>query len=50
LSYFNVSVDEAFRQIRDARGMSVPDTPEQQQWVTTFSDLIKDTAAEYYVS
>jgi protein-tyrosine phosphatase len=50
LSYFNVSVDEAFRQIRTARRTSVPDTAEQRQWVNTFSDRIKDTAAEHHVS
>ena len=50
LSYFNVSVDEAFRQIRAARRTSVPDTAEQRQWVSTFSDRIKDNAAEHHVS
>ena len=50
LSYFNVSVDEAFRQIRAARRTSVPDTAEQRQWVTAFSDRIKHTNAEHHVS
>jgi protein-tyrosine phosphatase len=48
LSHFNVSVDESFRQIRAARGTSVPDTAEQRQWVTTFSDRVKN--AERHVS
>ena len=50
LSYFNVSVDEAFRQIRTARRTSVPDTAEQRQWVNTFSERIKHTNAEHHVS
>jgi len=27
----------AFRQIQNARGFSVPDTPEQKEWVTSFA-------------
>ena len=50
LSYFNVSVDEAFRQIQAARRTSVPDTAEQRQWVNTFSDRIKNTADQHHVS
>jgi protein-tyrosine phosphatase len=50
LSYFSVSVDEAFRQIRAARRTSVPDTTEQRQWVTKFSDRIKHTNAGHHVS
>jgi protein-tyrosine phosphatase len=50
LSYFSVNVDEAFRQIRAARRTSVPDTTEQRQWVTKFSDRIKHTNAGHHVS
>lgn len=47
LSRFNVTVAEGFRVIRDARGVSVPDTAEQRQWVTTFS---KQNNAQHHVS
>ena len=49
LSRFDVSVDEAFRQIRGARGISVPDTIEQRQWVTSFS-ASRSNNSEYHVS
>lgn len=32
-----LSVDSAFRAIQEARGCSVPDTPEQRQWVERYS-------------
>lgn len=50
LSYFNVSVDEAFRRIRSARRTLVPDTAGQREWVTNFSDHLKDNNAEHHVS
>jgi protein-tyrosine phosphatase len=34
----NLSVDEAFQKIADARGCSVPDTPEQRAWVIRLFD------------
>jgi len=32
-----LSVDSAFSAIRESRGCSVPDTPEQRQWVERYS-------------
>jgi len=32
-----LSADSAFRAIQEARGCSVPDTPEQRQWVERYS-------------
>lgn len=34
---YGLSVDSAFRAIQEARGCSVPDTPEQRHWVERFS-------------
>jgi protein-tyrosine phosphatase len=37
-----ISVDDAFQQISAARGLSVPDTDEQVQWVRNFAEQIGD--------
>ena len=52
LTRFNVTVDEGFRKIREARGISVPDTAEQRQWVATFSDAAfkRNNAEHHHVS
>ena len=50
LSYFSVSVDEAFLRIRSARRSSVPDTAGQREWVANFSDRLKAINAEHHVS
>ena len=51
LTRFNLTVDEGFRTIREARGISVPDTAEQRQWVATFSAAAsKRNNAEHHVS
>ena len=36
LAIAGVPLDVAFRRIEEARGLSVPDTPEQKAWVETF--------------
>ena len=35
-----LSVDSAFSAIQEARGCSVPDTPEQRQWVERYSSRL----------
>jgi len=35
-----LSVDSAFRAIQEARGCPVPNTPEQRQWVETYSSRL----------
>jgi protein-tyrosine phosphatase len=35
------SADSAFRAIEESRGCSVPDTPEQRQWVEDFASHLK---------
>lgn len=37
----NMSVDEAFERITNARGLDVPDTPEQIEWVEKFINYLK---------
>jgi len=36
-----VSVDSAFKAIQEARGCSVPDTPEQRQWVENYASRFR---------
>jgi protein-tyrosine phosphatase len=33
--------DRAFEAIAKARGVEVPDTPEQREWVTAFADRLR---------
>ncbi len=40
LALGNLSVDEAFQKIEDARGCSVPDTPEQREWVVRLAESL----------
>jgi protein-tyrosine phosphatase len=49
LNRFDIDVSDGFRQIRKARGASVPDTIEQRQWVTTFS-ASRSINSEHHVS
>jgi protein-tyrosine phosphatase len=37
LSLANADIDQCFKQISEARGTTVPDTPEQRAWVRTFA-------------
>ena len=32
-----MNVDDAFAEIERARGLAVPDTPQQREWVVTFA-------------
>lgn len=40
LALGDLSVDEAFQKIEDARGCSVPDTPEQRAWVVRLAESL----------
>jgi len=40
LALAGVPVDIAFQSIEDARGLSVPDTPQQRAWVAEFAETI----------
>jgi len=40
LALGDLSVDEAFRKIEEARGCSVPDTPEQRAWVVRLAESL----------
>ncbi len=40
LALGDLSVDEAFQKIEDARGCSVPDTPEQRAWVVRVAESL----------
>ncbi len=40
LALSDLSVDEAFQKIEEARGCSVPDTPEQRAWVVRVTESL----------
>jgi hypothetical protein len=50
LDHFDVSVDDGFERIAKARGVSVPDTTKQRQWVIDFSNALKPNKSERHVS
>ncbi len=43
-------VDESFQQISNSRGLSVPDTSDQQNWVSGFAQALLSSAAKTITS
>ena len=42
----SVDPDAAIRRVSDARGLPVPETPQQKEWITKFAEDFVDTLAQ----
>jgi len=42
----SVDPDSAIRRVSDARGLPVPETPQQEEWITKFAEDFVDTLAQ----